>query len=108
MAIPYFRNKSGKKILLGDNLSSHVDLELIELCKQYDVHFIYLPPNSTHLTQPLDVAFFRPLKILWRKILEEWKQTASGSKAASVPKDVFPRLLKKTDRRSQGKRRGKH
>jgi len=95
VAIPYFRNKSGKKILLGDNLSSHVDLELIELCKQYDVHFIYLPPNSTHLTQPLDVAFFRPLKILWRKILEEWKQTASGSKAASVPKDVFPRLLKK-------------
>jgi hypothetical protein len=29
--------------------------------------FVFLPPNSTHLCQPLDVAVFRPMKIAWRK-----------------------------------------
>ena len=49
--------------------------------------------NSTHLTQPLDVAYFRPMKIIWRNILSEWKETGKGRQAPSLPKDEFPRLL---------------
>ncbi|KAJ8911488.1 hypothetical protein NQ315_010860 [Exocentrus adspersus] len=45
------------------------------------------------MTQPLDVAFFRPLKGAWRKILEKWKMR-EGKKAASIPKDKFPHMLK--------------
>jgi len=44
------------------------------------------------LTQPLDVAFFRPLKVAWRKILTTWKN-GPGEKEASVPKHRFPALL---------------
>lgn len=51
-----------------------------------------LPPNSTHLCQPLDVAYFRPLKTAWRCTLEDWK----GRNKGCIPKHVFPRLLKKT------------
>jgi len=58
-----------------DNLSSHLTPEVIEKCKENDK-----PPNSTHLTQPLDVALFHPMKMAWRKILGEWKGTTNGLK----------------------------
>lgn len=78
--------------LIGDNLSSHFSKDVLQLCRKYNVKFICLPPNSTDKTQPLDVAFFRPLKIKWRKILNAWK--TSHPKESSVPKTVFPKLLK--------------
>lgn len=63
------------------------------MCHENNIQFVFLPTNSTHLTQPLDVAFFRPLKIHWRKILEDWK-VGEGKEEISIPKDKFPRLLK--------------
>lgn len=92
IAIPHLKKLDGKKFLIGDNLSSHVSMEIIRLCQKHDIHFIYLPSNSTHLTQPLDVAFFAPLKGYWRQILEQWKLKA-GKNMSCVPKDKFPRLL---------------
>jgi hypothetical protein len=59
------------------------------------VKFIALPPNATLLLQALDVAFLRPLKCQWRKILDEWKVISQGSRCSSIPKDEFPRLLEK-------------
>ena len=94
VALPYLKNKTGRKILIGDNLFSHLSMESVKLCKDNDISFIFLPANSTHLTQPLDVAFFCPLKSTWRQILEEWKK-GSGRAEATVPKDKFPALLKK-------------
>lgn len=93
IAIPYLKNLNGVKILLGDNLSSHLSLDVIKLCQENNIKFVFLPSNSTHLTQPLDVAFFRPLKQSWRTILEKWKQ-GPGRMEASLPKDRFPPLLK--------------
>ena len=49
-------------------------------------------PNSTHLSQPLDVAFYGPLKKKWRKILKCWKMENPGQ--TTLPKDSFPKLLK--------------
>lgn len=66
----------------------------IKICHENNIQFVFLPTNSIHLTQPLDVAFFRPLKIHWRKILEDWKM-GEGKEDTSIPKDKFPRLLKK-------------
>lgn len=92
VAIPYCKKLPGKKFLIGDNLSTHISLEAINLCLKHDIHFIFLPANSTHLTQPLDVAFFAPLKRNWREILGKWKM-GPGRNLPSVPKDKFPRLL---------------
>ncbi|KAK9745676.1 DDE superfamily endonuclease [Popillia japonica] len=86
------RRLPGKKILIGDNLSSHLSVESIKLCQEENISFVFLPSNSTHLTQPLDIAFFRPLKIGWRQILLKWKK-GPGMKEPSLPKSVFPRLL---------------
>lgn len=94
LALPRLKKQQGKKALIGDNLSSHVSLAVVKACEENDIKFIALPPNATHLLQPLDVAYFRPMKIQWRKVLGEWKQSPSGSRCATVPKDELPRLLK--------------
>ena len=49
--------KPGKYVLLGDNLASHFNLEVIKIAEQ-NVYFAILPPNATHLLQPLDACFF--------------------------------------------------
>lgn len=92
VALPYFRKLEGPKVLIGDNLSSHLSFESIRLCSAENIKFIFLPSNSTHLTQPLDVAFFAPLKRGWRTILLNWKK-GPGRSETTVRKDVFPRLL---------------
>ncbi|KAJ8931355.1 hypothetical protein NQ314_015764 [Rhamnusium bicolor] len=94
IAVPYLKNLPGQKVLIGDNLTTHLSPEAITLCQQYNIRFAFLPSNSTHLTEPLNIAFFRPMKGAWRKILTNWRQ-GSGMKEPSIPKDVFPRLLNK-------------
>lgn len=94
LMLPILKKQDGTKAIIGDNLSSHLSLEVLRLCEENDIKFIALPPNSTHLLQPLDVAFFRPLKSHWRDVLTIWKKTTSGSRCMNVPKDEFPRLLK--------------
>jgi hypothetical protein len=54
--------------------------------------YIFLPPNSTHLTQPLDVAVFAPMKRKWREVLNKFKGSKKGK--GSIPKDEFGGLLK--------------
>lgn len=93
IVIPYFDKKEGKKILIGDNLSSHLSLHLITKCKEKNIDFVFLPPNSTHITQPLDVAYFRPMKQAWRQLLQNWKKN-DGRCLSSIPKGCFPNLLK--------------
>ena len=62
-------------------------------CERHNVKFIYLPPNSTHLTQPLDVAYFKPLKTSWCRILNGFQIAKNGQKESAIPKDIFLQLL---------------
>ena len=91
--LPYFQQREGKKVMVGDNLSSHLSAKVIEMCEENDINFVFLPPNSTHLLQPLDVAVFRPLKRMWKKILLEKKEKKKGTGVA-LPKDKIPEALK--------------
>lgn len=94
IVVPYYQklDPDEPKAIIGDNLASHISIQVIETCVRMKIRFILLPPNSTHILQPLDVAFFRPLKTAWRKALLEWKSTNRGV----IPKTYFPRLLKQT------------
>ncbi|KAK3765045.1 hypothetical protein RRG08_023563 [Elysia crispata] len=94
VAIPYCRKLPGRKVLIGDNLSSHFSNQILQECEDNNIAFVCLPPNATHLCQPLDVAYFGPMKRKWRSILTEWKQPGQ-KQAGTVPKDVFPKLLKR-------------
>ncbi|KAJ3661650.1 hypothetical protein Zmor_006038 [Zophobas morio] len=90
VALPYFRRKDGKKVIIGDNLQSHLSVSVVTECEQNNIAFVFLPPNSTHVCQPLDVAVFRPVKVAWRIVLTEWKKKYRGV----MPKTAFPGLLK--------------
>ena len=92
--LPSVEKHSGKKVIIGDNLSSHFTDTVLQKASAKDVAFVCLPPNSTHLLQPLDVAFYGPMKRSWRKVIEDWK-TSSRKKSVTLQKDCFPALLKK-------------
>lgn len=95
VVLKYFKNKDPlnekPKLLIGDNLASHISITVIESCRKHNIRFVLLPKNSTHLCQPLDVAFFRPLKAKWRQVLKEFKEKYKGT----INKTVFLGLLKK-------------
>jgi hypothetical protein len=59
-----------KYVLIGDNLSSHISVDVINTCKEKNFAFICLPPNSTDKLQPLDIGYFGPLKSHWRSMLQ--------------------------------------
>ncbi|KAJ4442019.1 hypothetical protein ANN_11883 [Periplaneta americana] len=92
---PFKKKQEGKKVLIGDNLSSHLNSRVLRLCGEHNIAFIALPPNSTHLLQPLDVAYFGPMKREWRKILDNWRNSSRGSRCITIPKEQFPSLLRK-------------
>lgn len=92
IVVPRLKKQKGRKILIGDNLSSHINEKVLSVCRELNIKFIALPPNSTHLTQPLDVAFFRPMKGAWRTILDDCKMKCKRA-SATLQKQEFPRLL---------------
>ena len=71
--IPQAKKLVGKKVIIGDNLNSHFCGTVLKMAQDNNVTFTCLPPNSTHLLQPLDVAFYGPLKRLWRQVLDEFE-----------------------------------
>ncbi len=92
IAYPHLKRLPGRKILIGDNLSSHLSYRVIRKCERENIRFILFPPNATQYLQPLDVAVFRSFKISWRKILLNWKKKPKSG----TFKENFPRLLKDT------------
>jgi len=91
--LPFVRRLGKRVVLIGDNLASHFSESVIKSAQENDVHFVCLPKNATHLCQPLDVAFYRPLKRCWRSILDDWKQRRN-TKSSTVTKEAFPGLLR--------------
>lgn len=90
--LPWATALDGPKVVIGDNLSSHLSVQIIKLCRENNIRFRFLPLNATHLTQPLDLAFFGPMKRLWRKIMLQYK--LSNPNAPAINKCHFPQLLK--------------
>ncbi|KAK3765664.1 hypothetical protein RRG08_026140 [Elysia crispata] len=60
--VPWARRRVGPKVMVRDNLSSHLSETVINTCQEFNIRFVLLPPNSTDKWQPLDVSFFGPLK----------------------------------------------
>nr|XP_049694742.1 uncharacterized protein LOC126054213 [Helicoverpa armigera] len=89
--ISWAKETEGAKVVICDNLSSHFSVKVVELCAQHNIKFVFIPPRSTHLTQPLDVAFFAPLKKCWRKILYQYK--LKNPTQTTLNKKHFPKLL---------------
>jgi hypothetical protein len=66
-------------------------MDVIQTCKK-DIDFVCLAANSTDNIQPLDVAYFWPLKGTWRKQLTAYSDQDPCAKA--MDKTKFPGMLK--------------
>ena len=71
IALPYMKKLDVAKALIGDNLSSHLSHAVIRDCQTNNIQFICIPPNSTHLTLPLDKTVSGPMNMVWRSILPD-------------------------------------
>lgn len=78
-------------IVFVDGHKSHVCYQTTEFCRKNGIILICLYPNSTHVLQPLDVAFFRGLKVGWNRKLIDWRIERAGE---PLTRSEFAPLLK--------------
>jgi hypothetical protein len=83
---------TGPVILFLDGHHSHISVEVVQICREKGVHLYFLPLNTTHVLQPLDVGVFGPLKQAWRSIVNRYKVE---TRAANITKAYFSSLLSK-------------
>lgn len=65
-------------LLLLDGHSSHYRLEFISEACVSGVCVFCLPPNTTHVCQPLDVTPFNSLKVHWDNVCDEFMSANPG------------------------------
>ena len=65
-------------LLLLDGHSSHYCPDTVRLAAKEQVILFTLPPNTTHLSQPLDKGCFGPLKVAWREVCHHFVSTNPG------------------------------
>ena len=87
--LEHTKSIEGPKLLIFDGHVSHMSLEVVKMAIDNNVSIVCLPPHSTHILQPLDVAVFGPMKRAWASILEKYNE-----KSYNIDKELFPRLLK--------------
>lgn len=88
------RNKISMPIILYvDGHSSHLTMPLAQFCIENGIELVALYPNATHLLQPLDVAFFRPLKAAWKRMVQEWRTENYGKR---IRNEDFGPLLERS------------
>ncbi|KAM4058213.1 DDE superfamily endonuclease [Hirsutella rhossiliensis] len=63
-------SRSSKRLLILDGHGSHHTRQFIQYCDEHGIIPFGMPPNLTHLLQPLDVVVFQPLKHYHAKALE--------------------------------------
>ena len=61
---PQTRTKAngGHRLIICDGHGSHISAKFVAHCMHYKIEVVLLPPHSSHLLQPLDIAVFGPLK----------------------------------------------
>jgi hypothetical protein len=81
-------------VLILDNCSSHTTVKSVEIATSYGIEMVFLPPNATHILQPLDVAVFRGFKagisaLLSKHLLMTMETSVPRSVALSITGRAF-------------------
>ena len=93
--IPHTNRIPGPKLLILDGHGSHLNIDIINLCRENNIHLYCLPPHTTHIFQPLDVVIFWPVKAHFNKITQHLKlATLGSSNPINCCKTNFTRIFK--------------
>ena len=85
------------KLLILDGCRVHLAFEALEALARVGVEVFLLPANTTHITQQLDVALFKPFKADFREAMFELVRTwdLANNKGARVdPWDIVSCIAK--------------
>ena len=74
------------RLLVLDGHESHISDEFLLECQAHRIWLAFLPPHSTHITQPLDVSVFSSLKTQYRQFRDD---VALLSNADKISKEDF-------------------
>jgi 4-hydroxybenzoate polyprenyltransferase len=91
-------SNSSPVVIICDNASPHKDISAIEWMMKKNMHLVYLPPNTTHLLQPLDQQAFANWK---RQLLALTRSQSSVllSQSANLT-DVLMQVAPEAERRA--------
>ena len=77
----------GRRLLIVDGHSSHVNLAFLDACDKRRILLLVLPPHSTHRLQPLDIGLFAPLARYYTNQLNDLMLNSLG--LVSISKRIF-------------------
>ena len=77
-------------LLLMDGHATHINIDVIDLARENDVHLLCLPSHTTHLLQPLDVGVFKSLKNAYSKVCKKYLASNPGR---VITTDIIASLL---------------
>lgn len=60
------------RLLIVDGHGSHVTTDFMWLCFRHNIRLLFLPPHTSHVLQPLDLAVFSSLKAATGKSWVTW------------------------------------
>ena len=76
--LAHVSTKEHPVIILFDGHKSHVNLTLSAWVEKNNVVFFVLPPHTSHITQPLDVGCFGPLKNVYHSECQSYMRRNPG------------------------------
>ena len=79
-------------LLLLDNHSSHISLDVINFAKEKNITMMSFPPHCSHKMQPLDVSVFSPFTTYANQTINNWmRQKENAGKSMTI--HVIPKIV---------------
>lgn len=81
-----------KALLIVDGAGTHMDFRALQIFRENNVRLLALPPSCTHMMQPLDVAFFKPMRTYITSIIREEGALPTDLTLASIIQKAYKRM----------------
>ena len=60
--IPFVADDQKLVLVIYDGHGSRLTFKTVEVAMENNIKIVFLPPNCSHILQPLEVAVFKPIK----------------------------------------------
>ena len=86
------QDKDQTSMLVIDGHKSHtMSMEVIEFAKSHHIELVSFPPHTSHVLQPMDIVFYKPLKEYFRDGVRKYMRNNPGK---PFTRNEFPAIFK--------------